>query len=342
MTYSTNTATQKSLRPMLYSSKFRPAWWLRNPHAQTIWAARIQPAPTPKTTTERLITPDNDFLDLDWTTNSEGPIVMIFHGLAGSAQSRYVKSLMQYLSKQGVRAVLMHFRGCSGEPNRTPRSYHSGLTTDLKFLIDTVKERYPDVPLAAAGYSLGGNALLKFLATHQYNPLDFAVSVSPPLVLAEGAKRLDHGFSRIYQQRLLEMMKQALRDKHALYPEFKLDELDFENQTNFTGFDDAVTAPLHGFKSVWDYYEKASTLNDLININTPTHILWSRDDPFFSEACIPEDKQLAESVDFELTEHGGHVAFISGAIPLIGKSWLCERVGSLLLERLQKTKNACQ
>ena len=340
MAYSTNTATQKSLRPMLYSSKFRPAWWLRNPHAQTIWAAKIQPAPTPKTTRERLITPDNDFLDLDWTNNSEGPIVMIFHGLAGSAQSRYVKSLMHYLSQRGVRAVVMHFRGCSGEPNRTPRSYHSGLTTDLKFLIDTVKERHPNTALAAVGYSLGGNALLKFLATHQHNPLDFAVSVSPPLVLAEGAKRMDHGFSRIYQRRLLEQMKEALRAKHTLYPEFKLNELGFENKSNFTSFDDAVTAPLHGFASVQDYYTKASTLNDLINIKTPTHILWSRDDPFFSEACIPQDKQLAESVDFELTEHGGHVAFIGGAIPFVGKNWLRERVGSLLLRRLKRESQA--
>ncbi len=319
---------------MLYSSKFRPAWWLRNPHAQTLWAAKVQRTPTPVTVKERLQTPDADFLDLNWTTNNEGPIAIIFHGLTGSINSHYIRSLMHFLPQHGIRAVLMHFRGCSGEPNRTPGSYHSGHTEDIAFIAKTIRERYPDVPLAAVGYSLGGNALLKYLARNPNNPLRFAMSVSPPLVLTEGAKRMNRGFSKIYQRVLIKQMIEAVRTKHERYPEFKLNELNFENASTFTEFDHQVTAPLHGYESGADYYRRASTLEDLINIKTPTHIIWSRDDPFFTEACIPTNEQLADAVDFELTGHGGHVAFISGRWPFVGHNWLVERVGSQLVSQL--------
>ena len=321
---------------MLFKSKFRPAWWLRNPHLQTLWAARVQPNPTPETRSERLTTPDGDFLDLNWTTNNEGPIVVIFHGLTGSVHSPYVRSIMHHLSHHNVRAVLMHFRGSSTEPNRTPGSYHSGHTKDIRYVINTVKERYPDIPIAAAGYSLGGNALLKYLAESPDNPLCYAVSVSPPLVLAEGAKRMEKGFSRFYQSTLLKQLKAALRAKHERYPEFELDKLGFEEANSFFEFDDLVTAPLHGFDGVDDYYQRASTLDDLINIKTTTHILWSEDDPFFTKNSIPQAEQLSDDVTFELSTHGGHVAFLSGNIPFAAHNWLRERVGGLLIKQLGK------
>jgi len=321
---------------MLYSSKFRPAWWLRNPHAQTLWAAKVQHCPAPETKPERLYTPDEDFIDLHWNCIKEGPTVVIFHGLTGSIKSHYVKSLMRFLQQRRVRAVLMHFRGCSGEPNKTRGSYHSGHTEDIRFVLQTLRERYPHAPLAAAGFSLGGNALLKYLAKHHNNPLSFAASVCPPLLLKEGAKRMDSGFSRIYQRALLKQMVNAVRSKQNRYPKLNLDQLNYESATNFYEFDHCVTAPLHGYASADDYYEKASSLNDLINIKTPTHILWSRDDPFFSQKCIPKQDQLSDNVDFELATHGGHVAFISGKIPFSGHTWMCNRIGSLLISRLSE------
>jgi len=215
-----------------------------------------------------------------WTEENNGPIVVIFHGLTGSADSQYARCLMHTLNEKGVRAVLMHFRGCSGEPNKTRGSYHSGDTRDISFVIDTVAKRYPDKPLAAAGFSLG------------------------------------------------------FREKKARYPQLNLDEIDIDSVENFFEFDHHITAPLHGYKSCADYYQKASTLTDLINIKTPTHILWAADDPFFSEKCIPTNDQLSDAVHFELATHGGHVAFISGNIPLRGHNWLCERVSGLLAERL--------
>jgi len=324
---------------MLYSSKFRAAWWLRNPHAQTLYAARVQDNPVINTRTERLITPDDDFVDLAWCEDNtveknNSPLVVIFHGLTGSVKSQYVQCLMHALQQRGITAVLMHFRGCSGEPNKTRGSYHSGHTKDIAFVIETMAKRFPHTKIAAAGFSLGGNALLKYLGTTQNNPLQFALSVSPPLVLGEGAERMNQGFSKVYKRVLIGQLKDAVRAKHAMYPELGMDEFDLDSIVSFYDFDHQITAPLHGFDSGDHYYQSASSIQDLININTPTHILWAKDDPFFTERCIPADEQLSAAVDFELADHGGHVAFISGNVPLRGKNWLCDRACSLLAASL--------
>jgi len=322
---------------MLTKSKFQPAWWLRNPHAQTLWAAKVQPAAIPDSSIERITTPDNDFLDLQWGTGKKAPVVVIFHGLTGSANSRYVRSIINRLNKLDISAVLMHFRGCSGQPNLTAGSYHSGHTTDIEWVIKEVATRYPNKPIFALGYSLGANALLKYLATHKDIPLKFAIAVSPPLNLFEGAKRLDSGFSKLYQWVLLKQMKAALRHKDKLYPHLNLSTLNYEQVRNFVEFDHQITAKLHGYESSDDYYHRASTLDDLIDIQTPTHIIFARNDPFFTERCIPtSDRQLSASVVFEVADHAGHVAFISGGIPLLGRDWLCDRITALIRENCER------
>lgn len=319
---------------MILLSKFRPAWWLRNPHAQTLWAAKVQRTPTIATRSERLTTPDNDFIDLAWSNDNSGPLVVIFHGLTGSLHSHYVESLMHELDQIKIQSVLMHFRGCSGEPNNTRGSYHSGHSQDIAYVLETLRDRFPDRPIAATGFSLGGNALLKYLGTTRDTPLQFALSVCPPLVLSEGAMRMSKGFSKIYQQVLIKQLKVAVRAKHTKYPELRMDEFDLDSINTFHEFDHQITAPLHGYKSGHDYYQRASTLDDLINIKTPTHILWSQDDPFFTPQCIPANTQLSDAVDFELSTHGGHVAFIEGNIPFFGKNWLSSRLRSLLNNKL--------
>lgn len=324
----------RSLFYMLTKSKFRPAWWLRNPHAQTLWASKVHPAPCPPVTRERVETPDGDFLDLDWSPGENGPLVVIFHGLTGSIESRYVRSLMTSLQDEGIRSVLMNSRGCSGEPNRTAGSYHSGHITDIEFIIEEMTRRNPTDAIIAVGFSIGGNALLKYLAKRPDNPLHFAISVCPPLQLAEGAKRLDSGFSRLYQSALVGKLKNALRMKDKLYPQLHLSKLRFEKVKNFTEFDDQVTAPLHGYASADDYYKRASTLTDLPDIRTPTHIIFTRNDPFFSEKCVPaDDSRMSEQVTFELVEQAGHVAFINGPIPLMGRDWLRERISQLVTQQ---------
>ncbi len=316
---------------MLTKSKFQPAWWLRNPHLQTLWAAKVHPAPWPAVTRERLSTPDGDFVDLDWSARSDGPVVAIFHGLTGSYKSRYVRSIMSVLQSRGYQTVLMHFRGCSGEPNLTRGSYHSGHTVDIELVINTLAQRYSDRRIIAIGYSLGGNALLKYLATSQSCPLHYAVSVCPPLQLEEGAKRINTGFSKVYQQTLIKQMRAAVDAKRLRYPQLGLDQYDYQSASNFVTWDDQITAPLHGYASGKSYYQQASTLGDLKSIDTETHIVFSTDDPFFTERCIPENNsQLSSSVTFELVEGAGHVGFISGAVPGYGHDWLRYRVADLV------------
>lgn len=316
---------------MLTKSKFRPAWWLRNPHAQTLWAAKVHPAPWPRTIHERITTPDGDFLDLNWTEAGDGAVVILFHGLTGSGKSRYIRSIMKELQGSGYRCVLMHFRGCSGEPNITAGSYHSGHTADIDYTINLVAQRYPAQKIIAVGYSLGGNALLKYLAQNRTNPLHFAMSISPPLLLAEGAQRLNTGFSKLYQWNLVGQLIDAVQAKDKRYPELKLHKLDYENIKTLVEFDEKITAPLHGYASAEDYYEKASTLADLKIIDTPTHIIFARNDPFFTENCLPSsDSAMSEKVTFEIIDRGGHVSFINGHVPLMGRDWLRVRVMKLI------------
>ncbi len=261
--------------------------------------------------------------------------MVVFHGLGGSIHSRYASAVLKMLADAGMQGVLMHFRGCSGEPNLRPQTYHSGHTDDIAFVIRTLRARFPAQPLAAIGYSLGGNALLNYLARD--NPLDFAISVSPPLVLAEGATRLEQGFSRVYQRTLLEELKRGIKRKLALRPELAphypedLDALD-----TFRLFDDQITAPIHGFNGVDDYYARASARQYLNTIRTPTHILFARDDPFFTENCIPQPDELSDQVTFELSDHGGHVGFVSGNWPLIGRDWMTPHLQQLLSQAFGK------
>ena len=367
---------------MLIKSKFRPPWWLRNPHAQTLVAAKIMRHPSPRMYRERLITPDNDFVDIDWSdegsipkpipnaiptaslttsltttmtampgqapadderlrlnpaspTPANKPLVIIFHGLTGSSNSTYVRALAHGLNGLGYRSVAMNFRGCSGEPNLKRESYHSAHTKDISFVIDSIRQRFPDAPLAATGYSLGGNALLKYLAITPDNPLQHAISVSPPLQLAEGAKRMQSGLSRIYQNRLVGQLKNALDEKHQRYPHLGIDQISYKSARTFREFDAAATVPLHGFESVDHYYESASTLQDLPVINTLTHVLFSQDDPFFTKVCIPSSDAMSAQVTFELSARGGHVAFIGSSGILRGHSWLTDHLCALHHHRFQ-------
>ena len=149
---------------MQKDTSFKPAWWLKNRHLQTIYPALCRKVSRlADIKRERLITPDKDFIDVDWCGEGKQPIVMILHGLAGSSQSGYVKGLQQVLLTQGFRSVTLNFRGCSGESNNLARCYHSGETDDINFLYQTLRQREADTPIAAVGFSLGGNVLLKWL-----------------------------------------------------------------------------------------------------------------------------------------------------------------------------------
>lgn len=283
---------------------------------------------------ERLELPDGDFLDLDWVGEDRGgPLVLVLHGLEGSIESPYVRGILRAIEARGWRGLLMHFRGCSGEPNRARRAYHSGETEDLGRVVDHVRKIQGPRPLAAVGYSLGGNVLLKYLGeTGEQSPFQAAAAVSVPLLLAPCSDRLQRGFSRIYDRWLLMSLLSSLKRKRR-----KVDlDLDLAGRriSSIRAFDEHVTAPLHGFSSADDYYTKASSRPYLPRIQTPTLILQARDDPFLTEEVLPSASELGPDVILEISEAGGHVGYISGSNPFSPVYWLEQRIPEFLATRL--------
>lgn len=313
---------------------FKPAWWLRNPHCQTLWSTLCRrKIRTLALTRERVELADGDFIDLDWVNPGDGPIVLILHGLEGSSQSPYASGLLQAVAAQGWRGVVMHFRSCSGELNRLLRTYHSGETTDLLTLIKKLQAREPQTPIAAVGFSLGGNVLLKSLGElGKETLLVAAVAVSVPFELEKAAYRLERGFSRVYARHLLKSLRSKIARKMKAKVHSNLPPL--SKLKSIREFDDKVTAPLHGFLGVADYYSRSSSRQYLRAIQIPTLILHAKDDPFMTPDVIPEQHELSADIILEVSEQGGHVGFIGGHYPWRAEYWLESRIPLFLKEYL--------
>jgi len=322
---------------MIRNSNFMPAWWLPGPHLQTLWPVWARRHYQKHLRRERLATPDGDFLDLAWTTGREqGPLVIVLHGLEGSIDSHYAATTLNAVVRAGWRGVLMHFRGCSGEPNRAVRSYHSGETGDIDFLVRTLRAREPDTPLAVVGYSLGGNVLLKWLGERGADrPVSAAVAVSVPYELDACARRLQRGFSRLYQRHLVDSLRQGVREKFRHRDDAPFDLGGLAALRTFREFDDYVTAPLHGFAGVDDYYSKSSSRQYLKDIHAPALLLHAADDPFMTPDVVPREDELGPGVTLELSPHGGHVGFVGGAWPWRPRYWLEQRIPKFLRRYMQ-------
>jgi predicted alpha/beta-fold hydrolase len=319
-------------------SRFKAAWWLKNSHLQTLWPAicrrEIKDLPIER---ERLELPDGDFIDLDWvgSKEKEGPLVLVLHGLEGSIESHYARGMLQKIDREGWRGVFMHFRGCSGEPNRLPRGYHSGETGDLEYVVRILLERKNNQEMAAIGVSLGGNVLLKWLGeTKEQNPLKAAVAVSVPFELQKAASRIQSGFSRFYQWYFIRCLRERLTIKFKSQPSAVWDVETINQINTMYEFDDKITAPLHGFASVEDYYARSSSRQYISTIQIPTLIVHAKDDPFMSEDIIPDPNELSLFVQLEITDGGGHVGFISGGLPWRPEFWLEKRAPEFLREYL--------
>lgn len=322
---------------MTRKSGFRPAWWLRGAHAQTLWPHFLRRQPDVPLTWERLDLPDGDFVDLVWTGGDNGPIVVLLHGLEGSIHSHYSKGMLSALHKHGWRAVLMHFRGCSGTHNRMARGYHSGDTGDLKYLINTLRSRYPEGLLAAVGFSLGGNVLLKYLGEEQTDAgLDAAVSVSVPFELSRSADRLNQGLSRFYQRHLIRRLQERVMDKFGQRNDAPFALSDIHQWNDFHAFDNFVTARLHGFAGSSEYYRLCSSRPFIKSITVPTLIIQAEDDPFLPGDAIPIAADLSDNVTLELSRHGGHMGFISGRLPWHPRYWLEQRIPEFLSPHLTR------
>lgn len=304
----------------IIQSVFKPAWWLRGAHAQTIWSSFIRLKPRLNIEWQRVELADGDFIDLAWSGPKAGKTVLLLHGLEGSVHSGYASGLMRELEQRGYRACLMHFRGCSSQPNRLPQWYHSGQSEDPQRILEFLRDQMGIELYAAVGFSLGGNVLLKWLGEQgAAMPLQRAAVMSVPFRLEHAAQRMDEGFSRLYQRYLIGSMRQSYKKKFTRVSS-PLD-IDINTLDTFWQFDDQVTAPLHGFKGVDDYYARASSRQFIPQIRVPTLILHATDDPFMYSNTPPLSDELPENVWLELTEHGGHVGFISGAIPGLANYW---------------------
>lgn len=316
-------------------NNFKPAWWLPGGHLQTLWPSLRKRKIDISLVRERLLLPDGDFLDLDWTTSNAGaPIVLILHGLEGSIESSYAKGMLNALKNSGLRGVFMHFRGCSGEHNRSIQSYHAGETKDVGYVLQTFSQREPFTQIAVIGFSLGGNVLLKYLGeTQMDNPICCATVISVPFLLNRFADKIQRRGSFIYQKYLLSRLRNKILDK-ARSIALPIDLENLDRLKNFWDFDNEVTAKIHGFKDAKDYYEKSSSFHYLSKIKRKTLLIHAFNDPFLPLDAIPDQNQLPMNVQLELLKSGGHMGFMSGALPWHPKYWLEERVPSYIQENL--------
>lgn len=331
------------MQERIVASDFKPAWWLRNRHAQTIYSSLpLSRAPKPALVSENLELPDGDVTVVDWMADgpapdSGAPILIILHGLEGSSDSTYARMLLQAAGDHGWRAAVLHFRDCGDYRNRLPRRYHAGETNDIRFFLESLRSGGHDGPMIATGFSLGGNVLLKYLGENGVaTPLDAAVAVSVPLNLHDSAKALSQGFSIFYQYHLIKKMKRAVRrkfDRHTAAFDWRRSMA----ARTFAEFDDAVTAPLHGFSGKDEYYDRCSSMGYLTSIGIPTLVINALDDPFMTPAAIPAPTSLPDCVQFEVSAQGGHIGFVDGGMPWRPSYYLPDRIIGFLDDRLTET-----
>ncbi len=308
-------------------SSYRAPWWLPGGHVQTI-AAMLRKPPRPAYVRERWDTPDRDFVDVDWAGDpAAGRLLVLFHGLEGDSDSHYARSLAHAAVAGGWRFALPHFRGCSGEPNRLPRAYHSGDSGEVEWMLARFAARAP--ALYAAGVSLGGNMLLKWLGergAEAARRVRRAVAVSAPMDLAAAGDTLDRGLNRrIYTRAFLATMKRKSLAKLERFPAL-FDARRTRAARTLRAFDDVVTAPLHGFRDTDDYWTRASSAPWLARIRVPTLVLNAQNDPFLPHEALERAVAEASScVVLESPATGGHVGFLEGPFP--GRlTWLPRRI----------------
>lgn len=319
---------------------YRPAWWVRGAHLQTLWGKFAHPRPVLSTRIERWRTPDDDFIELfRLDAPSDRPRLFLLHGLEGSVRSHYVSGLFEMAHKRGWAADMLIFRGCGDEPNAAPRFYHSGETGDLEFALTRVLEESPSASVVLCGVSLGGNVLLKWLGERRGDVparIRAAAAVSVPFDLERGSRHISRGFSRVYERHFLRTLRRKAAVKLARYPAL-FDGEAMQSARTLYEFDDAVTAPVHGFRDAHDYYSRSSSLAFLRDIRRPTLLLSARDDPFLPEAVLDDVAEIARgnsSLTVEFHAHGGHVGFVEGNL-WRPRYYVERRVGEFLQSALQ-------
>jgi predicted alpha/beta-fold hydrolase len=317
----------------LISSIYKPPVLFRNGHFSTIYSSKLRIAPKVQHNRERIILPDGDFLDLDWShaTKHSKDLVILLHGLEGNAQRTYMKGIASHLNKRGWDTVSINFRGCSGEPNRLYKSYTAGATEDLEIAVNYIleKNRYDKIMLN--GFSLGGNLMLKYLGERGSVPNEIkkAVAISTPLSLEQSLEELNKRHNVIYSQFFLLSLKKKLKEKSQMFPD-DIRPDDHKKIKSLLDFDNIYTSKAHGFIDAYDYYSKNSCLQFLPEIKIPVLILNAQNDTFLSPACYPVNLAKNQSNIFlEMPKYGGHVGFYSKNNVYYNEKRTAEFIGGL-------------
>lgn len=304
----------------LIESDYRAPRWLPGAHLQTIAAARLVPLPRVEYRRERWDTPDGDFVDVDFAlpepASASAPVLVLFHGLEGCSRSHYALAIMRAAADRGWRALVAHFRGCSGEPNRLPRAYHSGDADEGDWILRAVARRFPEARLHAVGVSLGGNMLAKWLGERgsEATFVVAAASIGAPLDLAAGGAALTRGFNMLYTKMFLATLKHKALAKIARFPGVASADA-IRAGRDLYDFDNAYTAPVHGFRNTDDYWARASGKPWLPAVEVPHLVLNARNDPFVPAASLPGPQDVSRRVQLEQPQEGGHIGFARGPFP---------------------------
>jgi uncharacterized protein len=333
-------------------STYRRPWWLPTGHLQSIYA-QFLPRPKFAYRRERFELADGDFIDLDWSdapvtasaTSSSAstaaagkptaaqPLLVFFHGLEGSSDSQYCRNTMVAINALGWTGVVAHFRGCSGEPNRLSRSYHSGDSEHCDIVLRDMRQRFPARIIYAVGVSLGGNALTKWCGEQNdaaKQIVNAAASVSNPLDLGISAEAILHLENRFFNRYFMKAMGESFAKRMEMHPELRTKKF-LVSPKNFPQFDEHYTAPMHGYTSAWDYYHRGSSRGFVPKIRIPFLLLNATNDPFVPKSLFPNEREVPDNVTLEQPRDGGHVGFVTGRLP--GKlDWLPQRLISFFDE----------
>ncbi|MDB4882956.1 MAG: hypothetical protein JWL95_1722 [Gemmatimonadetes bacterium] len=331
-------------RPSEYT--YTPAWWVPGAHLRTLWGKIVRRPPVVETRVERWSTADGDEVELRRVAapsarGDAAPRLLVLHGLEGTIRSHYLRGTLAHAHRLGWAADALIFRSCNGEVTRARRLYHSGETTDLDFVVRRLVREHPGQPLGLAGFSLGGNVLLKWLGERGADlpeEVRGAVAVSVPFDLERGSRFIERGFGRVYTSHFLRTLRAKALAKLDRDPGLFDPEALARARTLFD-FDDAVTAPVHGFRNAHDYYARSSSLGFLSAIHCPTLLLSAFDDPFLPPEVLTEVAAIAARnayLETEFHARGGHVGFVTGRSPLSPRYYAEERVLSFLSSQLQR------
>jgi predicted alpha/beta-fold hydrolase len=331
-------AVPASVEPAGAAAPYRAPGWLAGGHLQTIWPYLL-PRPAVAYRRERVEAPDGDFWDFDWIAAPAGvpdaPLVVLFHGLEGSSDSHYARALMAVLGARGWRGVVAHFRGCSGEPNRRPRAYHSGDHVELAAMLAAIRVRVSaETVVHAVGVSVGGSVLVNWLGRAGRDAtrvISTAAAVSTPLDLTAAGIAIGQGFNRVYTQNFLNTLKPKSVAMAKRFPGL-LTEQRIRRARTLYDFDDAVTSRLHGFAGAADYWRRASSKPWLAHVAVPTLVVNARNDPFVPPESLPAASEVSDAVVLLQPDHGGHAGFLSGPFPG-NLEWLPRRLLDFFIHR---------